>query len=439
MNYYEVLLPMAMILFLSKILSLGCKKIGLPQVVGMILTGILLGFIKYIPQQNIFTDAALEGLGFIAKIGVILIMCSAGLETDLKVLKQTGGKAVIITALGVIVPMLFGFGLACAFFPDASIYSKLFYGVILTATSVSVTVATLKELGKLNTPIGTAIVSAAILDDIIGIVLLSLISGLSSGQDQSEDVLGKLFAPIFTGGLSALGVIIKILLFFVLIIASGLILHFIFKKLDVKFHNHRRLAIFGFAACFLYAFLAEKVFGIADITGAFFSGLMISGLGATDYVDRKIDQSCYLIFAPVFFANIGINCDFSGITGTIALFGLCYAVLALLGKFIGCGAGALICKSGWKDSIRAGVGMMARAEVVLVCTQKGVDYGLVDRAIYPFIILLIIISSFIVPIFLKLTYKKEPPIDGSHFTTEAPQSEPHAQSSAPEQIPVENN
>lgn len=407
MNYYEVLLPMAMILFLSKISVLGCKRIGLPQVVGMIFTGVLIGLIKYIPHQEVLTQSALDGLGFIAKIGVILIMCSAGLETNLKVLKSSGPKAMVITLLGVIVPMGFGFGVAYAFFPDASIYSQLFYGVILTATSVSVTVATLKELGKLDSPIGTAIVSAAILDDIIGIVLLSLISGMANGNAQSEDLLGKLFDPIFVGGLSAVGVIIKVALFFIAIVALGFLLHFIFKKLDIKFHNHRRLAIFAFAMCFLMSFVAEKIFGIADITGAFFAGLMISGLGATQYVDKKIDQSCYLIFGPVFFANIGINCNFQGITGTMAIFGLCFIAVALLGKFIGCGAGALIFKSGWRDSIRAGVGMMARAEVVLVCTQKGVDYGLVDSGIFPFIIILIIVSSFIVPIILKLTYRRE--------------------------------
>lgn len=414
MNYYEVLLPMALILFASKVLGLGCKKIGLPQVVGMIVTGVLLGLLRYIPNQSVLSETALEGLGFIAKIGVILIMCSAGLETDLSVLKTSGVKALIITALGVIVPMGLGFAVAYAFFPNAGIYSQLFYGVILTATSVSVTVATLKELGKLNSPIGTVIVSAAILDDIIGIVILSLLSGLATGKNESSDVLGKAFAPIFQGGMSAVGVIIKVVLFFIAIIILGIILHLVFKKLEIKFHNHRRVAIFAFALCFLLAFLAEKVFGIADITGAFFAGLMISGLSDTDYVDRKIDQSCYLIFAPIFFANIGINCDFSGITGTFALFGICYIVVALLGKFIGCASGALMCKSNMRDSVRAGIGMMARAEVVLVCTQKGVDYGLVDKAVYPFIIILIIVSSFIVPILLKFTYRKglipiEPP------------------------------
>lgn len=407
MNYYEVLLPMALILFASKILGLGCKRIGLPQVVAMIVTGVLLGLVRYIPNQTILSDVALEGLGFIAKIGVILIMCSAGLETDLRVLKTTGIKAFVITVLGVVVPMGLGFAVAYAFFPNASIYSQLFYGVILTATSVSVTVATLKELGKLNSPIGTIIVSAAILDDIIGIVLLSLLSGLATGKTESSDVLGKLFDPIFTGAMGAVGVIIKVILFFVMIVGLGVILHFVFKKLEIKFHNHRRVAIFAFALCFLLSFIAEKVFGIADITGAFFAGLMISGLSDTDYVDRKIDQSCYLIFAPIFFANIGINCDFSGITGTVALFGLCYVAVAVLGKFLGCGVGALIFKSGIRDSARIGVGMMARAEVVLVCTQKGVDYGLIDKAIYPFIIILIILTSFVVPILLKVSYRKE--------------------------------
>lgn len=407
MNYYEVLLPMALILFASKILGLGCKRIGLPQVVAMIVTGVLLGLVRYIPNQTVLSDVALEGLGFIAKIGVILIMCSAGLETDLRVLKTTGIKAFVITVLGVVVPMGLGFAVAYAFFPNAGIYSQLFYGVILTATSVSVTVATLKELGKLNSPIGTIIVSAAILDDIIGIVLLSLLSGLATGKTESSDVLGKLFDPIFTGAMGAVGVIIKVILFFVMIIGLGIVLHLVFKKLEIKFHNHRRVAIFAFALCFLLSFIAEKVFGIADITGAFFAGLMISGLSDTDYVDRKIDQSCYLIFAPIFFANIGINCDFSGITGTIALFGLCYVAVAILGKFLGCGIGALIFKSGIRDSARIGVGMMARAEVVLVCTQKGVDYGLIDKAVYPFIIILIILTSFVVPILLKVSYRKE--------------------------------
>ena len=174
---YTLLLPLALILVLSKLLSLVARKIGLPQVVGLLLTGIVLGLIKMIDNQSIFTPFTMEGISFIAEIGVILIMFSAGLETDIKQIKKTGKEAIIITLFGIIFPMLLGFLVAFVLpggLSKETIFRNLFYGVILTATSVSVTIATLKELGKLNSKIGTAIVSAAILDDILGVIILSL-------------------------------------------------------------------------------------------------------------------------------------------------------------------------------------------------------------------------------------------------------------------------
>ncbi len=407
MDYYKILLPLALILILSKLLGLGLKKIGLPQVVAMLLAGVIIGLVQYIPNQSLITADVKDGLGFIAKIGVILIMFSAGMDTDIKVIKSTGAEAVVITILGVVVPLGMGTLLAWLFFPSSGIYSQLFYGVIITATSVSITVATLKEMGKLNSPIGTAIVSAAIIDDVIGVVLISLVSGLAGQGSGSEDLLGSALAPYFHGGMEALAVIIKIVVYIVFIVGAGLLIRFFFKKLEDHFPEHRRVAVLSFGVCFLFAYLSEAVFGIADITGAFFAGLLLSGMRDTNYVDYKVESCCYLVFSPVFFANIGINSDFSGITATMIGFGVCYIIVALLGKFIGCGLGAMMFKCGIKDSLRAGIGMMARAEVVLVCTQKGVDYGMVDKGIYPFILILIIISSFIVPMLLKLTYKKE--------------------------------
>ena len=407
MEYYQILLPLALILIFSKFLSIAGQKMGLPQVVGMLLTGVLIGLIKYIPSQNVITADALSGLGFIGKIGVVLIMFSAGLETNVKIIRSTGAEATLITVLGVAFPMGLGFLLTHLFFPDASVYTKLFYGVIITATSVSVTVATLKELGKLDSPIGTAIVSAAILDDVIGIVLLSLVSGLANTGETPEDLLGKLFQPIFSGNLSVIAVLIKIVLFFAFIVGFGILFRKWFEYLDKKYPHHRRLALIGFGVCFLFAYASEFLFGIADITGAYFAGIMISGLNGAKYVDSKVSQSCYLLFAPVFFATIGLNMEFSTITTAMLAFGLCYIAVALLGKFVGCGLGAFIFKQGVRNSLRAGIGMMARAEVVLVCTQKGVDYGLINKDIYPFILILIIVTSFLVPILLKCTYKGE--------------------------------
>ncbi len=396
MPYFEILLPLAMILFFSKLFGIVFRKIGIPQVVGMLLAGVLIGCIRYIPGQHVLTEDVMEGVGFIAKIGVILIMFSAGLETDLKTVKQTGIAALSVTLWGVLIPMAFGFIVACGFnggFTDWShdtVVSNLFYGTILTATSVSVTVATLKELGKLSSPIGTAIVSAAIIDDVIGIIILSFVIGIGDGGQGTAWI-----------------VLLKTIAFFVVAIGLGLLIRWLFKKLADKFPHNRRVPIFGYAVCFLYAYCAEEFFGVADITGAFIAGLMLAQIHESDYIDRKADITTYMIFGPVFFANIGMTVSFSGINVNVALFGLCFIVAGMLGKFIGCTLGARICKFNWSDSFKSGIGMMARAEVALVCAQKGVENNLINSAIMPFILILIIITSFLTPIILKFIYKKD--------------------------------
>ena len=398
-SYFEVLLPLALILLFAKIFALLGKKIGLPQVVGILVAGILLGLINLIPDQTIFTDDAMSGLSFIAKIGVILIMFSAGLETDLKQFKSCGLPSVVITLLGVIVPLGFGFLVATLFNGgfeklNENLISNLFYGTILAATSVSVTVAALKELGKLNSKVGTSIITAAIMDDVIGIILLSLFISLGSG-----------------GGTGEIGIIVlKMIGFFAAAAVAGVGLHFVMNHVEKAAPHHRRLPIIGFAICFFFAYAAEKWFGVADITGAYVAGLILSTVREHEYIDRKVEVSNYMIFAPVFFANIGISANFSGINAQMAGFGLALIAAGLLGKVLGCGAGALMCGYNLKDSLRVGVGMMVRAEVVIVCTQKGIDNGLVSPSIMPFILLLVVISALIAPLLLKLLYKGEKPL-----------------------------
>lgn len=410
---FAILLPLSMILVLSKLLSIGSRKLGLPQVLGLLMTGVVLGLITLIPNQNIFNQSAMNGIAFIAEIGVILIMFSAGLETDLKQIKATGVAAALITILGVVVPMGLGF-LASLVLPNVvdvngnvdmtkTIFRNLFYGVILTATSVSVTIAALKELGKLNTKIGTAIVSAAILDDIIGVIILSIIISLngavtSAGGNPTVDILL---------------VIGKTILFFICAIAVGIVLKIIFKKLSNRYDHHRRIPIFALAMAFFYAYAAEKWFGIADITGAFFAGLILSGDRDSGYIERRTDITSYLLFTPVFFAKVGLTSigSFSSINMSFVLFGVLFILAGTLGKLLGCGIGAKICKYDIKDSIRCGFGMMCRAEVCLICAQKGIDAGIIDASIQPFILILILFTSFVTPIALKQSYKNEIPVD----------------------------
>ncbi len=414
LSFYQILFSLALILVLSKLLSIGCRKIGLPQVIGLLFTGIILGLITLIPNQNLISNDAKIGISFLAEIGVVLIMFSAGLETDIKQVKETGGSALVITILGVLIPLGLGFVVSLILSGDLSdpkiLFRNLFYGIILTATSVSVTVASLKELGRLKTPIGTAIVSAAILDDIIGVIILSVIISLDGAlANGNTSEIGK-----------QIGIVLgKTALFFVFAIAFGILIRIIFKKLSNRYDHHRRLPIFALAFAFFYAYAAEAWFGIADITGAFFAGIFLSGTKDSGYIEKRADTTSYLIFTPVFFAKVGLTSisSFSSIDPSFIAFGLLFILAGIAGKLLGCGIGAKITKYSFKDSIRCGVGMMVRAEVCLISAQKGIDAGIISASIQPFILVLILITSFAAPIILKATYKNEAHQDVSDIAT----------------------
>lgn len=431
----DLLLPLALILLISKTLQLVCKKFSLPQVVGMLIAGIVVMLLGKIPVVGdvILNDSGRTGIKFIAEIGVVLIMFSAGLGTDVKSIKQSGVASVVVTLMGVIVPMALGFLVAGLFngwsgtvsytvngvvYEHKKILSNLFYGVILTATSVSVTVATLKELGRLNGKAGTIIISAAILDDIIGVIVLSIILSISGSSASGAKTFGSL---ICKNDIAA--VIINVIAFFIFTIAIGLLFHYIFKVLNKKMSHKRRVPIFGLVVCFFMAWASENFFGVADITGAFFAGLFLAGIGhhinpktdnldddTTEYIERKNDVLSYMMFSPVFFANVGINITFSKDSLSLIGFGVSFILAGLLGKVLGCGCGAKVTKNSWKDSLRVGVGMMARAEVALICATKGIDAGIIDGGISTYIVIMIIISSFATPLILKATYKNEKPV-----------------------------
>jgi len=433
----SLLLPLALILLLSKLLQMGCKRVKMPQVVGMLLAGIIIAFVDKIPGLNLLNDSARAGIKFLAEIGVVLIMFSAGLGTNLNSIKSSGISAIVVTSLGVIVPMGLGFLVAGLFngfggtitledgLTVSKTWSNLFYGVILTATSVSVTVATLKEMHRLNSKAGTIIISAAILDDIIGVIVLSVVLSLSGAGSSGENTLGSLMCSN-----DVVAVFLNVLFFFIFTIAIGVGIHYLFKYLNKKKPHTRRLPIFGLAFCFFMAFASEKFFGVADITGAYFAGLALAGIGhhinpirdvladdTSDYIERKSDVLSYMIFSPIFFANVGINADFTGLKASMIGFGCCYILAGLLGKVLGCGIGAKITGNHLKDSIRIGIGMMARAEVALICANKGIDAGLVDSGMSTFIVIMIIVSSFVTPLILKLTYKNENPVKEDYNET----------------------
>lgn len=375
-------------MFLTKGFGIVLRKLGLPQVVGFIIAGLLLGPVLGWVQPS-------TTLKVIAEIGVILIMFSAGLETNIKDIKDSGLVATLVAAAGVILPLAGGFLIAAAFnggfkgIDVEKVLKYVFIGIIMTATSVSITVETLREMGKLKSRAGTVILSAAIIDDVFGIALLSVIIGFKNPDVKPALAIGK------------------IAVFFVLAIAVGIGIHYLFKFLDNKFPHKRRVPIFSLVVCFLFAYVGERFFGVADITGAYLAGIAMSGLKETEYVDKKIETNAYMIFAPVFFAGIGINATFSGLNLNILWFGLAFVAVAIACKFLGCYLASLSLKVPNREAVIIGVGMIARGEVCLIVMQKGIAAGFLPPEYIIMGTMLVIISSLSAPIFLKLVYNIE--------------------------------
>lgn len=385
----ELFKDLAIIILFAKLFGLLAKKLRAPQVVGEIVAGLIIGpsLLGLVEQSDFITQ--------MAEIGVLLLMFSAGLETDLKDLIKTGPTALAIACAGVAVPLAGGWLLYSCFYGFSPVGSDEFYravftGVIMTATSVGITVQALRELGKLKGKVGTLILSAAIIDDVIGIIVLTFVVGL---KDASA---------------SPMKVVVNTLLFFAFAIGVGFVIYKVFKFIDNKYPHTQRIPILGLALCFGMSFIAEEFFGIADITGAYVAGIILCNLRDSEYIAEKMDISSYILFGPVFFASIGLKTEFSDFTAEILLFSIGFVIVALITKIIGCGLVSMLFKYRGKDCLKIGVGMMTRGEVALIVSQKGLAVGLLDPIYFTSVILLIVCSSIATPIIMKLLYKGEP-------------------------------
>ena len=383
------LLDVALILLTAKVFGIIARKLHAPEVVGEIVAGLLIGpAVLGIVDQSDFINK-------MAEIGVIMLMFEAGLSTDMKKLKQTGLKATVIACAGVFVPLIMGAVLFMSFYGFGPIGSDqfikgLFIGTLMAATSVSITVAALKELGKLSGTVGTTIVSAAIIDDVIVIVVLTFVlSAKGSGSSVWVTML-------------------KAVMFFAIAIITGFVVYKGFKWLDARYEHTRRIPIAALVYCIGMSYVAERYFGIADITGAYVAGVVLCNLHDVKYVERKVDVSSYMVFAPIFFAGIGLKVSFESMNPTLMIFSIAFVAVALLSKIIGCGTASKLCKFKWGDSLKVGVGMMTRGEVALITAQKGLAAGLISSDYFTAVILMILVSSISAPILLKILYKKHP-------------------------------
>lgn len=388
MDSLEILRIIAIIILSAKFCGLVARKIKAPQVAGEIIAGLIIG-----PSVlNLVSDS--EFLSGMAEIGVILLMFSAGLETDIDKLKRSGIKATIIACIGVLVPLICGTVLYMCFYGFApygteTFLKAVFIGTILTATSVSITVQVLKELGKVSTDVGTTIMSAAIIDDVLGIVVLTAVLSLKNPD-------------------ANLGIVcIKTAAFFALSLLVGIVIFKVMQVIDRRWPHTRRIPIIGMALAFVLAYVADKYFGVADITGAYVAGIILSSLDDSAYIDRKMDISSYMLFGPVFFASVGLQTNLKTVDMSILTFSIAFVLVGLLGKVIGCGLIAKLLKYNNSNSLKIGVGMMTRGEVALIVAQRGLKAGIMDSKYFTSVILLIVVSSILTPVILKAIYASD--------------------------------
>jgi len=378
----HILLHLAIIIFFSKILGAVASKLKQPPVVGMLLLGIVLGptFLHFIEPDEV--------INWIAKIGVLFLLFEAGLETNIKRIKEDSKQALLPALGGILLPFCFGFALI--YFTSHNISQALIVAVIFTATSVSVSVMTLMDLGKLKGIEGRCIVNSAIIDDIVGILLLTFIFGLTSkaGAESADFTVS----------------ILKIIGFFIIAFIIGIfILQPFFLNLKKILLDNVVISL-AIAVVLLYSWLAEMA-GLAAITGAYFAGLFLGQTQHKHAVQTGITNIGKSFFVDVFFVSIGLQFDLFEIEAE-PIFLILFILLAIFGKMIGSGLGARLTKFDTVRSFRIGSGMIPRGEVALIVANMALVKGVISTDILSATILLVIFSALITPLILKFGFTK---------------------------------
>lgn len=372
----DFLLQMCIILAAATLGGFISKKLGQPAVLGQILAGIVLGI------------AAVEKTEFIesiAEIGVIFLMFIAGLETDVKELLDSGKSSSMIALGGVIMPALFVFT-GMYLITGGALSLALFMAVISTATSVSISVQTLREMNQLRTKQGISILGAAIIDDIVGIVLLTFVVA----------------AVKPTEGMSITSTLIHIVTFFGIAGISGFLLTKLTKFSQGRFNLDSKVVTYSIIVCFALAFLSEEL-GVAAITGSYFAGVMFSMTPHRHKVSHEVNQIASIIFTPVFFVSIGMGVDLKAALSAVGV-GSVFILLAVVGKLVGCGFGAKFSGFSTKKALQIGLGMIPRAEVAIIIATLGVKLEVIGDREMAAVILMVLVTTIITPSLLKLAF-----------------------------------
>lgn len=389
---YDFLYQLAAVLLAGNLGGLASKKLNQPQVLGQIVAGVLLG--TYFLEKT-------EAIYYFSQIGVIMLMFIAGLETDVKELNRSKGSSSIIALGGVLAPFFLVAGGFWFFSRNPAL--SIFMGVVSTATSVSISVQTLRELGRLKSRQGVGILGAAIIDDVVGIILLSVAVGF--------------LMPGSGTGLTT--VVVKLLIFFAAVLVVGLAVkdfaegEISLAKVLGLFNVDQMMISYALIFSLLMAFLSEKL-GVAAVTGAYFAGVILSMTKGRHTITHNINRIGSVAFTPVFFVSIGMGINLTEISFG-GLSELSFIVLAIVGKIVGCGLGARLSGFRGREVLQIGVGMIPRAEVAIIIASLGVGLGILGDEQLTAVVLMVLVTTLVTPSLLKLAFKakKEPPEMGA--------------------------
>ena len=373
------ILQIVLVLFATKLAGNFAARLGQPSVLGKIIVGIILGpaLLGWVHDTELLT--------VFSQIGVLLLMFLAGLETDLQEMNRNKKAAILVALGGIILPIILGY--AGAQYYGMSTGEAIFIGLLLSATSVSISVQALRELGWLNSKEGSTLLGAAVLDDIVVVILIAIAMSFFAGSDTNIGLLiGK-----------------KVLFFAILIVlAKWFIPQFI--KVFKKFKVTESILSAGLIICFGLSYFAE-VLGIAGIIGAFFAGIAIAQTEFRKEIEHKVEPIAYGIFVPFFFVSIGIAVSFDGIGDQIG-FIIVFSIIAVVSKFVGSGLGAKLAGFDTRSSMGVGAGMVSRGEVALILAAMGLEGGLLPGNYYTSVIIVIIVTTIVTPPLLKLIFGK---------------------------------
>jgi len=389
-SFLQLILAMTIIIAVAKVSGYLSARLGQPTVFGELLAGLLLGpTVLNMLGWPFFSDAHLgDSIKHLAEIGVLFLMFVAGLEVELEEMVRSGRVAVLGGVLGTVMPVVLGWVAALLF--GFGTQAGLFIGLMLAPTSVSISAQTLMELGVLRSPGGVALLGAAVVDDILAILMLSVFIALAGGGGG--------------GAASILWVVARLTLYLALALAAGIWLIPRLTRWVERLPISEGVMALVVVVALLYGWAAEVLGGMAAITGAFLAGLSFARTPLREHITQGMHTLTYAWLVPVFFVSIGLEADARAMGAGGSLFMLVLILVAVLSKVLGGGMGARLGGFDNRQALRLGVGMVSRGEVGLIVASLGLKAGLISEGAFAGVVIMVLATTLLTPIMLRALY-----------------------------------